>query len=567
MGKAIVRSIKSLVEIPTTDPDDARRRRLLNILLTGTLITGISALLVTVALDIGGAEWAGQDRLTAYLGSSVVIIISLLLLLIGRYVAGWLAATLLLIFLIAAAAITDKPEEVTDGRGLLVFAIPIMMGSIILPPPASFIMAALCSAAIAAIKLSLEEGLPNPFAMLVFFLLATVSWLAARTLEGALDELRTINRELDRRVEERTRDLAEALSRNQAILEGIADGVIVFDTAGRASMANPAMGRLIGLPLEAILGNDMDTLMAGNVNLDDRDAILSLLDGANINAPALKFRWGKKVLFTSFAPVRDDQGRKTGTVAVFRDFTREAEVEQMKSAFVSRVSHELRTPLNAIIGYAEMLKEYVYGPINEKQSRAIDRIMLNSRHLLGIVNDLLDQAQIEAGIIRLRVSTFTAQELLEEVLNITEVLAQEKGLELTGYVDENVPSVLAGDRQRLHQILLNLTGNAIKFTEQGWVKVRIYRPDKSHWAMEVTDTGCGIPEEAQPHIFEPFRQADSSMTRRHQGSGLGLSIVKQLVHLMGGEIAFHSVVGQGSRFTVTLPLVPIQQREVNHEHQ
>lgn len=558
MGKAIVRSLKSLVEIPTTDPDDARRRRLLNILLTGALITGTLALAVTLALDLGGAEWAGQDKLTAYLGSCLLIAVSLLLLLIGRYVAGWLAAVLFLLFLIAAAAFTDEPEEVVDGRGLLVFAIPIMMGSIILPPPASFIMAALCSMTIAAIKLRWGEGLPNPFAMLVFFLLATVSWLAARTLEGALKELRVINQELDKRVEERTRDLAEALSRNQAILEGIADGVIVFDTAGRASLANPAMARLIDLPLEAILGSDLDTLIGGNVNPDDREVILSLLNGANINAPALKFRWGKRVLFTSFAPVRDDQGRKAGTVAVFRDFTREAELDQMKSAFVSRVSHELRTPLNAILGYADMLKEQIYGPLSEKQSRAIDRMVLNGKHLLSIVNDLLDQAQIEAGIIRLKVSSFTPQELLGEVISITEVLAQEKGLELTGCIEEDVPPILAGDRQRLHQILLNLVGNAIKFTEQGWVKVRIYRPDKSHWAIEVADTGCGIPEEAQPYIFEPFRQADSSMTRKHHGSGLGLSIARQLARLMGGEITFSSIVGQGSTFVVTLPLVPVQ---------
>ncbi|MCX7681237.1 MAG: ATP-binding protein [Anaerolineae bacterium] len=558
MGKTIVDSLKSLVAIPTTDPDDARRRRLLNILLIGALITGTLALAATLALDLGGAEWAGHDRLTAYLGSCVVIIVSLSLLLVGRYVAGWLAAALFLVFLVAAAAFTDVPEEVADGRGLLVFAIPIMMGSIILPPPTSFAMAALCSVTIAGIKLSLGEGLPNPFAMLVFFLLATVSWLAARTLEGALNELRAINRELDKRVEERTRDLAEALSRNQAILEGIADGVIVFDTLGRATMANPAMARLIDWPLETIVGSDLDALLGENMDPDDRGVILSLLDGANINAPALKFRWGKRVLFTSFAPVRDNQGRKVGTVAVFRDFTREAELDRMKGAFVSRVSHELRTPLNAILGYADLLKEQVYGPLSEKQSRALERMTLNGRHLLSIVNDLLDQAQIEAGLIKLRVSSFTPQELLGEVISIAEVLAQEKGVELSGYIEANVPSVLAGDRQRLHQILLNLVGNAIKFTDRGWVRVRIYRPDKSHWAMEVADTGCGIPREAQPHIFEPFHQADDSMTRRHHGSGLGLSIVKQLTHLMGGEVTFSSAVGQGSRFTVTLPLVPVQ---------
>jgi signal transduction histidine kinase len=244
---------------------------------------------------------------------------------------------------------------------------------------------------------------------------------------------------------------------------------------------------------------------------------------------------------------------------VFRDYTREAELERMKSTFVSSVSHELRTPLNAILGYSEILTENVYGPLLDGQRNAINRVTVNSKRLLSIVNDLLDQAQIEAGTLKLRVAPFSPSSLIDGVVDVMDVLAQSKDLELITHIDDDVPATLPSDQQRLHQILINLVGNAIKFTDEGSVWVRIYRPSASQWALEVSDTGCGIPLEAQSYIFDPFQQVDGSATRTHAGSGLGLSIVRQLTALMGGEITLKSQVGEGSTFIVTLPLVPIQE--------
>jgi signal transduction histidine kinase len=186
-------------------------------------------------------------------------------------------------------------------------------------------------------------------------------------------------------------------------------------------------------------------------------------------------------------------------------------------------------------------------------------VTVNSKRLLSIVNDLLDQAQIEAGTLKLKVAPFSPSDLTNDVVSVMDVLAQAKDLQLTTHIADDVPATLPSDQQRLHQILINLVGNAIKFTEEGSIWVRIYRPSATQWALEVEDTGCGIPLEAQSYIFDPFQQVDGSATRTHSGSGLGLSIVRQLTTLMGGEITLKSQVGKGSTFTVTLPLVPIQE--------
>jgi len=553
----MMRIIRQLLDIPLADPDDQRRARLLNILLLGIAALTLLAVLATAAYDItGGVGEPGGTPI--YLSSLAMLVGAVTIFAINRYGSGWLASSLFLLLLIALLSLSDKPQEVANGRTLLVFAIPIITASVLLRPYASFIMAGLSSLLIAAIGLRVQIR-PNVFAMLAFFATALVSWLAAHSLERALEDLRALNRELDQRVVERTRELAEALSKNQAILEGIADGVIVFDRDSKATVANPAIANLLERPPDEITGRDIETLMGQDVDVADQEVISSLLKDKEKSYPSVKLEWGAKTLSVSVAPVRDNSGRTTGTVAVFRDFTWEAKIDRMKSAFASMVSHELRTPLNAILGYADMLQETVYGLLPDKQRGVIERIIANIGHLLSLTNNLLDQAQIEAGTLTLNVISFAPADLIDSVHGVMSVLAQTKGLKLTSQIADDVPTTLFGDRQRLHQILVNLVSNAIKFTEQGTVRVRGYRPDATHWALEVSDTGYGIPAEAQAHIFEPFRQADDSLTREYTGAGLGLSIVKQLTEMMGGEITLASEVGRGSTFTVVLPLVPTQE--------
>ena len=181
---------------------------------------------------------------------------------------------------------------------------------------------------------------------------------------------------------------------------------------------------------------------------------------------------------------------------------------------------------------------------------------------LSLVNELLNQAQLEAGRLKLNITTLVPTDIIEGLLSKLGIQAQAKKVTLTTEIADNMPPTLSGDPDRLQQIMLNLAGNAIKFSNQGEVRVRLFCPNNTHWAMQVCDNGPGIPVEAQSRIFEPFSQVDGSITRKFDGAGLGLSIVKQLTELMGGQITLESEVGQGSTFTVTLPLTPIYEETI-----
>lgn len=236
---------------------------------------------------------------------------------------------------------------------------------------------------------------------------------------------------------------------------------------------------------------------------------------------------------------------------------------QLKTQLLAKVSHELRTPLGAILGYTELMQNGVFGPLSERQLKITQEIIDSTHYLTQTVGELLDQAKLETGEILFDARSFNPTELVKRVETKMNVLAQAKGLRLITTMAATMPSFLLGDPQRLQQILFNLVSNAIKFTKTGEVRVHLYCPDPDHWAIEVSDTGLGIPPDAQTYIFEPFRQIDASMTREQNGTGLGLSIVKQLVDLMNGEIKLESQVHQGSTFTIVLPLVPRYVHERN----
>ncbi|MDP1545291.1 MAG: ATP-binding protein, partial [Anaerolineales bacterium] len=388
-------------------------------------------------------------------------------------------------------------------------------------------------------------------------------WLSARSLEQALKDLRVINANLDQLVEQKTQELANTLSRelilagrNHAILNSIADGVIVFDAESRAILANPALSQLTGTPLDSLLNTSvMEFVQKEALSPSVRGTLLGLLDQPEKSLAGKRIVWGNKTLSTSVARVQDDLGGDYGVVGVFRDVTREVELENMKNTFMAIVSHELRTPLGAILGFAEMLKEGVYGPTSEKQQNISERIMNNTRRLLTIVSDLLDQAQIEAGRLKIQIAPCKPVEILDNLHSIMDKIASDKGIDFITELDPALPPVILGDPQRLQQIMVNLANNAVKFTEQGSVNVRLLRMDDTNWQIRVTDTGGGIPVEAQDYIFETFRQAEGSSTRQHGGVGLGLSIVKQLVELMKGRIVLESEMGKGSVFVATLPLI------------
>jgi len=226
-----------------------------------------------------------------------------------------------------------------------------------------------------------------------------------------------------------------------------------------------------------------------------------------------------------------------------------------KSELIARVSHELRTPLGSILGLSEMIGLGVVGTLSDEQQEVMEKIVKNANYLQELVSDLLDQSRIASGQLVLNLAPFSPIELVQHISAAVSALVREKNLDYKTEVAPDLPASVVGDPDRTRQILINLVRNAIKFTEKGSVTVRVYCPDREHWAMQVQDTGIGFPKDAQEAIFEPFRQLRSELTQKKGGVGLGLSIVKYLTNQMDGQISVESEVGHGSTFTIILPLV------------
>lgn len=230
-----------------------------------------------------------------------------------------------------------------------------------------------------------------------------------------------------------------------------------------------------------------------------------------------------------------------------------------KDVFLANMSHEIRTPMNAIVGFANLLKDT---PLTEEQAEYLSYISTSTENLLGIINDILDISKIESGHIAIEEIPFNVKEIVKNIKTILKGKANEKGLELDCKLDDNIPELLLGDPTRLHQILLNLVNNAIKFTPQGSVKivaeVVTNQPAECSVSFKVTDTGIGISQEKMDMIFDRFTQANSDTTRKYGGTGLGLSISKSLVELQNGKIKVESTIDKGSSFTVTIPYKKVE---------
>jgi len=561
-----LRSLNRLLDIRSLDPDEARRGKLLNILLLGVMVLSFLALLALAALDLSGlfsADSAARSGVILGYGAGLSAFVGVLVILvISRYRSGRLASWLFLFMITVVVSFSDEPHQVIDGRSLINYAIPILMSSVLLRPRDSFIMAALASLLLCVIGASIQV-FPNVVAIVTFFMIALVSWLSARGLQTALEDLRTINRELDQRVRDRTRELAEALGRehaaavrNRTILEAIGDGVLVTDRQKRVILANPAANRMALLPPDQDLEERplFDTLRGVQPEaLEEIEERMSNGDAAE--HAIIRFEWNKRTVAANIAPVSlvlaDQSVVAGGHVMALRDMTREVQLDRMKTIFLGAVSHELRTPMAAIRGYVEVLTDLESASLSEAGRKYLDIIDTNIRRLLALANDLIDLSRIEVGEIALYREWTDLTSIVEGAADTVRREFEKRSLSLTVQIEPDLPPLYV-DQHRVTQILLNLLTNAYKYTVAGGATLGVSRADDTV-RIVVADTGVGLTGEEQARLFERFFRSSHEVVQKAGGTGLGLAITKSLIELHGGTITFESEFGKGTSFTVDFP--------------
>jgi PAS domain S-box-containing protein len=402
---------------------------------------------------------------------------------------------------------------------------------------------------------------PHAFAVGISLLFA-IACAAIAVQNFRLRKMRTKLRQLllhNESLADRNWELSDAEERSSRLIVAQGDLLVVRDADGRIVLANDAYCDLAGRPREKLLGTDF------TLEPLERSGPVSDADGAHRRDEKIRTPSGERWIAWRESWVRQDAAAPALLQCVGHDVTDRIAAAQAlaeardqaeaanraKSQFLAMASHEIRTPLNGIIGMSGLLLDTQLTP---EQATYVRAIGTSGDALLSLIEGLLDFSRIEAGRIDLDAQPFRLGGLIEQVTELLAPRAQAKHLEIACYVDDRVPPVVTGDAARLRQVLLNLAGNAVKFTSQGGVTL-IAEPGAEAGTIDfvIRDTGIGIAPDARTRIFEEFEQADSG-SRAYGGTGLGLSISERIVRRMGGRIALESEVGEGSTFTVSLPL-------------
>jgi len=439
---------------------------------------------------------------------------------------------------------------------------------------------------------------------LLFELLSTIT-ADPRHGTGVVSILRNVTdlRRASEEIEENYRKLrlAEAQARAESdrlnlIIDSVADPIVVTDASGETSLMNDPAERLFTIPQRSsaleqrwVQANDahFSSFIAGMLVSADQRRIgeIGLIDPKSGEAMPVEAIAGKILsehgeltavvtilhdrreaiekakLYEQLKQASDELGRKiqaaTADIAQQNELLRRQAIEleqasALKSQFLANMSHEFRTPLNAMLGYTSMLLQGVGGPIDPPARRQLSRIESNGRHLLAIINEILDISRIEAGRMPLQISSFKLPELVAEVRAELEPIILRSSVRIALELPRDLKPVTT-DRQKVKQILLNLLSNALKFTHEGGVTIGARRLKDRMVSISVTDTGIGIADADQEKIFEDFRQLDNSPTRAYGGTGLGLSICRRLALMLGGRLTVESQLGKGSVFTLILP--------------
>lgn len=380
--------------------------------------------------------------------------------------------------------------------------------------------------------------------------------------------------------EQRQRQLADEQT---MLLENIRVGIL-FTGDGRILRANPRLCELFGYGDSAdLINNDITILFS---DADDARSFFRLVSPTLAAGEIVDIEWrgkrrdGSHFLGHTIARAIAVPGYRLATIWMVEDVTEKraaaktllaakhaAEAaDRLKSAFLATMSHELRTPLNSIIGFTGIVLQELPGPLNAEQKKQLNMVQDSARHLLALINDVLDISRIEAGELEVVSVSFDLAAAIAKVIGIVTPLAEKKGLVLRVEGAEKA-GILVGDARRVEQILLNLLNNAVKFTEAGTITLSANNTgDYTETGVEtvqlrVADTGIGIKPKDMAQIFQPFRQVDSALTRKHEGTGLGLAICRRLAEIMEGHIEAESRFGEGSVFTLTLPRYPPMDKE------
>ncbi|MEO7243800.1 MAG: PAS domain S-box protein, partial [Rubrivivax sp.] len=448
----------------------------------------------------------------------------------------------------------------------------------------------------AALKAHLQDGKPYDVELRMRHADGAWRWLRSRASADRGpngDELRLSGSISD--VTER-RHAEDELRRREvqfrSLWETTSDAVLILDAEGRVAFANPAAHTLFGYAPGTLVGQPMAQLQpvpqraefagamshyqtTGERHFDwlGTETIGLHHDGHPIplEVRISEFTLDGQRQFVGF--LRDISQRKAAEQALLdandrlehhvaartSELTqaneRLREVDRLKSEFLATMSHELRTPLNSVLGFTSILLSGQPGPLNDEQKRQLGFVHGSGHHLLQLINDLLDLSRIESGYLELVRTDFDVAALVADVCDQLQPMADAKGLTLARTVPPTL--TLRSDRRRAYQVLLNLVNNALKFTAQGEVRIEVERAGRE-LLLRVHDTGIGIAAAALAGLFQPFRQVDNSLARTHEGTGLGLYLSRRLTELMGGRISVESTPGQGSCFTVSLPLPQVE---------
>ena len=369
------------------------------------------------------------------------------------------------------------------------------------------------------------------------------------------------------------RDAKLVESQYRDLLESTPDAIIMANQTGRIVLANSQAERLFGYERGEMLGTLVELLLPGRYrgsHVGHRSAYFgqprTRSMGAGLELYGLRKDGSEFPVEISLSPLKTDGG--TLVMSAIRDITSRKAIEhslqeknveleranEAKDRFLASMSHELRTPLNGIIGFAEFLSDGKPGPLNDKQKEYLGDILNSGRHLLHLINDMLDLVKIQAGRVDLALERFSIRDAIREVCTGVHPLAVSKAIELTVNIDDGIGFVTL-DEQRFKQILYNLLSNALKFTDEGGhVSMDVTPAGKDRFHMVVSDDGIGIRAEDISRLFTEFEQLETGTARRFGGTGLGLALTRKLVELHGGAIDVESEFGKGSRFGVILPM-------------